>query len=160
MRKYVSEKGQVLNYVTVVAAGLRRELGDTHQAIKTVMKWTGANERTVKNWLGGRYGPNGEHLIDLFRNFGRGARRLPSFGWAGGAYRRERVGRCAQGARRSANANRSAHEGDDPRALKHASRVSTTESESRRRRGSESVIGVDSQGIIGGQDGAPGTEGH
>jgi hypothetical protein len=39
-------------------------------------------------------------------------------------------------------------------------RPSTTESESRRRRGSESVIGVDSQGIIGGQDGAPGTEGH
>jgi hypothetical protein len=59
---------QGLNYVTVVAAGLRKELGDTHQAIKTIMKWTGANERTVKNWLGGRYGPNGGHLIDLLRN--------------------------------------------------------------------------------------------
>jgi hypothetical protein len=59
---------QGLNYVTVVTAGLRKELGDTHQAIKTIMKWTGANERTVKNWLGGRYGPNGGHLIDLFRN--------------------------------------------------------------------------------------------
>ena len=56
------------NYVTVVAACLRKELGDTHQAVKTVMKWTGANERTVKNWLGGRYGPNGEHLIRLFRH--------------------------------------------------------------------------------------------
>jgi hypothetical protein len=32
------------------------------------MRWTGANERTVKNWLAGTYGPNGEHLIDLFRN--------------------------------------------------------------------------------------------
>jgi hypothetical protein len=31
------------------------------------MKWTGANERTVKNWLTGRYGPNGEHLIQIFR---------------------------------------------------------------------------------------------
>jgi hypothetical protein len=59
---------QGLNYVAVVAAGLRKELGDTHQAIKTIMKWTGANERTVKNWLAGRYGPNGGHLIDLFRN--------------------------------------------------------------------------------------------
>jgi hypothetical protein len=56
------------NYVTVVATCLRKELGDTHQAVKTVMKWTGANERTVKNWLGGRYGPNGEHLIRLFRH--------------------------------------------------------------------------------------------
>jgi hypothetical protein len=56
------------NYVTVVAACLRKELGDTHQAVKTVMKWTGANERTVKNWLAGRYGPNGKHLIRLFRH--------------------------------------------------------------------------------------------
>jgi hypothetical protein len=57
-----------LDYVSAVAAGLRRQLGDTHQAVKTVMKWTGANERTVKNWLAGRYGPNGEHLICLFRH--------------------------------------------------------------------------------------------
>jgi hypothetical protein len=57
-----------LDYVSAVAAGLRRELGDTHQAVKTVMKWTGANERTVKNWLAGKYGPNGEHLICLFRH--------------------------------------------------------------------------------------------
>jgi hypothetical protein len=56
------------NYVTVVATCLRKELGGTHQAVKTVMKWTGANERTVKNWFGGRYGPNGEHLIRLFRH--------------------------------------------------------------------------------------------
>ena len=57
-----------LNYASVIAAGLRKELGNTHQAIKTVMKWTGANERTVKNWLAGTYGPNGEHLIGLLRN--------------------------------------------------------------------------------------------
>jgi hypothetical protein len=57
-----------VNYVSVVAAELRRELGDTHQAVKTVMRWTGANERTVKNWLAGRYGPNGKHLIHLFRH--------------------------------------------------------------------------------------------
>jgi hypothetical protein len=59
---------QRVNYVTVIADGLRKELGDTHQAIKTIMRWTGANERTVKNWLGGRYGPNGGYLIDLFRH--------------------------------------------------------------------------------------------
>ncbi len=59
---------QGINYVSVIAAGLRKELGDTHRAVKTVMRWTGANERTVKNWLAGRYGPNGEHLIRLFRH--------------------------------------------------------------------------------------------
>jgi hypothetical protein len=58
---------QAGDYVSVVAAELRRELGDTHQAVKTIMRWTGANERTVKNWLAGRYGPNGDHLICLFR---------------------------------------------------------------------------------------------
>jgi hypothetical protein len=29
------------------------------------MRWTGANERTVKNWIAGTHGPSGEHLIVL-----------------------------------------------------------------------------------------------
>ncbi|WP_395689383.1 hypothetical protein [Aestuariivirga sp.] len=29
--------------------------------------WTGANEKTVKNWFAGRYGPSGEHLAVLVR---------------------------------------------------------------------------------------------
>ena len=57
-----------IDYVSVVAAELRRELGGTHRAVKTIMTWTGASERTVKNWLAGRYGPSGEHLIHLFRH--------------------------------------------------------------------------------------------
>jgi hypothetical protein len=60
------KKGKV--FPSAIAAGLRKQLGDTHQAVKTVMKWTGANERTVKNWLAGANGPSGEHLIHLFRN--------------------------------------------------------------------------------------------
>jgi hypothetical protein len=28
-------------------------------------EWTGASERTVKNWLSGRRGPSGQHLIAL-----------------------------------------------------------------------------------------------
>ena len=52
----------------VVADALRQELGDTHQAIKTVMRWTGASERTIKNWLAGRSGPRGEHLVALVRH--------------------------------------------------------------------------------------------
>ena len=55
-------------YALVVAGALRDELGDTHHAIKTIVKWTGANERTVKNWLAGTSGPSGEHLIALARN--------------------------------------------------------------------------------------------
>ena len=32
------------------------------------MRWTGANERTVKNWFAGRRGPRGEHLLALIRH--------------------------------------------------------------------------------------------
>lgn len=51
-----------------VAAALRRSLGPTHAGIKTVAAWTGANERTVKNWFAGRYGPSGEHLTALVQH--------------------------------------------------------------------------------------------
>jgi EAL domain-containing protein (putative c-di-GMP-specific phosphodiesterase class I) len=34
-----------LSYPRAIAAALRGELGDTHQAIKIVMRWTGAGER-------------------------------------------------------------------------------------------------------------------
>jgi len=42
-------------------------LGDSHRAIKVTMRWTGAGERTVKNWFAGRNGPNGQHLVELLR---------------------------------------------------------------------------------------------
>ena len=45
-----------MTYPSAIAASLRKELGDTHQAVKIVMKWTGANERTVKKWLAGTNG--------------------------------------------------------------------------------------------------------
>ena len=52
-------------YAEALAAALRTEFGDTRSAAKTVMRCTGAGERTVKTWLGGVSGPNGEHLIRL-----------------------------------------------------------------------------------------------
>lgn len=61
------EKDKV-SYPTGIAAALRSELGDSHKAVKTVMRWTGASERTVKNWLAGRSGPRGEHLLALIRH--------------------------------------------------------------------------------------------
>ncbi|MBL8643775.1 MAG: hypothetical protein JNK21_07565 [Rhodospirillaceae bacterium] len=56
------------NYVSTISAALRYELGSTHQATKTVVRWTGVNERTVKNWIAGTTGPSGEHLVELLRN--------------------------------------------------------------------------------------------
>ena len=32
------------------------------------MKWTGANKRTIENWMAGANGPSGQHLIELIRH--------------------------------------------------------------------------------------------
>jgi hypothetical protein len=57
-----------IEYQAAIAAALKRELGGSHRAIKTVMRWTGVSERTSKNWIAGFHGPAGEHLIELLRN--------------------------------------------------------------------------------------------
>jgi hypothetical protein len=57
-----------LMYRMTIAAALKRELGESHRAIKTVMRWTDVSERTAKNWLAGSHGPAGAHLIELMRN--------------------------------------------------------------------------------------------
>lgn len=51
-----------------IASALKRSLGDSRAGVKTVAAWTGANEKTVKNWFSGTYGPSGAHLIALVRN--------------------------------------------------------------------------------------------
>jgi hypothetical protein len=56
------------SYAAVIACALKSQLGTSHQAAKTLMKWTGASERTVKNWLSGISGPSGEHLVELIRH--------------------------------------------------------------------------------------------
>jgi hypothetical protein len=55
-------------YPVAIAYALRNQLGNTHQATKIVMRWTGAGERTVKNWLAGVSGPSGQHLVELIRH--------------------------------------------------------------------------------------------
>jgi hypothetical protein len=55
-------------YAAIIASALQTQLGTTHQAIKTVMRWTGAGERSVKNWMGGVSGPSGHYLIALIRH--------------------------------------------------------------------------------------------
>ncbi|WEJ32831.1 hypothetical protein [Devosia sp. SD17-2] len=52
-------------YATTIASALKAELGGTHQAVKTIMRWTGAGERTITNWMAGEHGPSGPHLTQL-----------------------------------------------------------------------------------------------
>jgi hypothetical protein len=40
----------------------------THAAIKTVVEFTGANERAVKNWFDAKNAPSGEFVIGLCRH--------------------------------------------------------------------------------------------
>lgn len=56
------------SYPRAIAYALKCELGPTHQTVKIIRRWTGAGERTVKNWLAGTSGPSGQHLVDLIRN--------------------------------------------------------------------------------------------
>jgi len=54
-----------LVYARAIRDALRSELGPNPSANKTVRQWTGAGERTVKNWFDGTCGPRGEHLLLL-----------------------------------------------------------------------------------------------
>ncbi len=55
-------------FAAVIAETLRGTYGGTRMSVKTVMAYTGAGERTVKNWFGGKNGPNGENLVELLRH--------------------------------------------------------------------------------------------
>ena len=57
-----------LEFAATIAQTLHLDFGETGKSIKTVMKYTGAGERTVKNWFQGKNGPNGENLIKLMRH--------------------------------------------------------------------------------------------
>jgi hypothetical protein len=60
--------GAGVDFNQKIADALRAELGSTRPAVKTVMRWTGASERTVKNWLVGTHGPSGDHFVALVRH--------------------------------------------------------------------------------------------
>jgi hypothetical protein len=63
-----SEPPDVTCFSAEIAAALDRALGSAPAKVKIAAGWTGANERTAKNWFSGRYGPSGEHLVALARN--------------------------------------------------------------------------------------------
>ncbi len=55
-------------YTAVIAETLREAFGGSGRSVKTVMAYTGAGERTVKDWFEGKNGPNGENLVELLRH--------------------------------------------------------------------------------------------
>jgi len=55
-------------FADAIAGALRREYGETHAAVKTVVALTRANERAVKNWFDARNAPKGEFLVELCRH--------------------------------------------------------------------------------------------
>ena len=54
-----------------IGSALEAELKERSSRAKLIAGWTGANERTVKNWISGRYAPCGRHLINLARHSDR-----------------------------------------------------------------------------------------
>ncbi|OHT19114.1 hypothetical protein [Edaphosphingomonas haloaromaticamans] len=65
--KLHSESGEA-GLAIMISQALIAELGASHRATKTAMKWTGASERTVKHWLAATHVPKGDHLVSLARH--------------------------------------------------------------------------------------------
>jgi hypothetical protein len=64
----MGEANEESDFAAAIANALNHSLGPTGAGAKTVAAWTGANEKTVKNWFSGRYGPSGQHLVALARH--------------------------------------------------------------------------------------------
>lgn len=52
-------------YAETIAGLLKKEHGDSHRAVKQLMRQTGASERTVKHWLAANHGPDNVYLLRL-----------------------------------------------------------------------------------------------
>lgn len=62
------ERVSAAEYRKAISSALSQELGGAGRAAKSTMRWTGASERTAKNWISGSYGPTGENLIALMKH--------------------------------------------------------------------------------------------
>ena len=52
-------------YARTLAELLRKEHGDSHRAIKQLLRQTNASERTIKHWLSGQHGPDTVYFLRL-----------------------------------------------------------------------------------------------
>lgn len=57
--------GEHRAYALAIAELLRKEHGDSHRAIKQVMRQTDASERSVKHWFSGQHGPDAVYFLRL-----------------------------------------------------------------------------------------------
>ena len=55
-------------FARLVSTALKASLRGQVSSIKIVAGWTGANERTVKNWFAGNRAPSGDHFLGLAEN--------------------------------------------------------------------------------------------
>ncbi|WP_338333158.1 hypothetical protein [Acetobacter sp. LMG 32666] len=55
-------------FATIIADALRRDFGNTPAHVKHIARLTGANLRTVGNWVSARNGPSGASLVVLMRH--------------------------------------------------------------------------------------------
>ena len=56
------------DFTSEIARALRRQYGQSPAAVKTVVRLTRTNPRSVRNWFAGNNGPNGENLVELVRH--------------------------------------------------------------------------------------------
>lgn len=54
-------------YAAAISAALRAELGATGAAAKTIIRWTGASDRSARNWITGATAPSAHHLMSMMR---------------------------------------------------------------------------------------------
>jgi hypothetical protein len=68
-RRLPNRAGQLseADYTRAVQDALRRDLGTSGNAAKLIQGWTGASNRTARNWLNGSAAPSGYHLVLLAR---------------------------------------------------------------------------------------------
>lgn len=56
------------SFAAMVSTVLRGALGERPASVKQVARWTGAGERTVKNWFSGSCAPRCHHFRGLVRH--------------------------------------------------------------------------------------------
>lgn len=61
-------RAEAPSFAKLISTALRTSLRGQSSSIKTVSRWTGANERTVKNWFAGDRAPTGDHFLGLAAN--------------------------------------------------------------------------------------------
>jgi hypothetical protein len=52
-------------YAEIIASLLRKEHGDTHRAVKQLMRLTDASERSAKHWMAAQHGPDTVFFLRL-----------------------------------------------------------------------------------------------